>query len=55
MIGGICAMSGCKETPVPIEPQSNFDYDALYHTEITSAYAEVEQVVNDFISNHTSC
>ena len=42
LMGGICAMSGCKETTAPIKPQSDFDYDALYHTEITAAYPTVE-------------
>ena len=31
-----------------------FDY-VLVNDDLATAYAEVEQVVNDFISNHTSC
>ena len=33
---------------------AKFDY-VLVNDDLATAYAEVEQVVNDFISNHTSC
>ena len=35
-------MSGCNQTPETVEENNGFDYDALYRTEITSAYPVVE-------------
>lgn len=35
-------MSGCNQTPETMEENKGFDYDALYRTEITSAYPVVE-------------